>query len=110
MTATNTKPLDLAQFDDESVELWHSKPIESGEYRISTEHDALCIATVHRGPFSARLIAAAPALLAECRRLRDDNAKMLDLLAVIDARLADTGYSEGDNTRHHIRAALEAIK
>src|SRR3990167_6129364 len=88
MNAT-TKPLDLAQFDGHTSGPWEYRPAQNYEgFSIAPLHTLPTLAAVERcgagrmnvASFNwpgqeepnARLIAAAPALLAECKRQREE--------------------------------------
>src|SRR3990167_5563256 len=85
MTAT-CKPLDLAQFEGHTPGPWHvgMKPgpmVYANQHGTQVADCSFDNGGAHRT--DARLIAAAPALLAECKRQREQIAKLRDALESI---------------------------
>jgi uncharacterized protein (DUF1778 family) len=99
-----TQPLDLAQFDGHTPPPWTFEPCDQTQYAIRHRLDAksaVRIATIHwQGDKSeeknARLVAAAPALLAKARRLREE--KKTDFI-----NLQATGKRANDLLRDNVR-------
>lgn len=88
-----TKPLDLAQFEGHTPGPWeaHGATIYSADVWVDGDnHGGARIGSAYQDEMpteardedfaNAELIAAAPALLAECRRLQAENAKLRDAL------------------------------
>ena len=90
MTAT-TKPLDLAQFAGHTPGPWRFETTGTGVRYI--EPRVACVFSNEDGKNNAfflaqadasgRLLAAAPALLAECRRLQAENERLRKALGMI---------------------------
>ena len=97
MNSKHSQPLDLAQFEGHTPGPWgvydaHST-IQIDPPGKSGERPAIVLwsgfdgndMSVEQNRRNARLIAAAPALLAECRRLRAEEARLVALLATAQA-------------------------
>lgn len=102
-----TKPLDLAQFEGHTPGPWRCMKMEGGRKMAIVNQHGGCLTYIDA---SARmpnyeLIAAAPALLAECRRLQAENAKLREALE----RCADEAGRASNGTKIQLNDHLDVI-
>jgi hypothetical protein len=112
--------IDLAQFDGHTSAPWAPAPHPMkrtgatfdilGRSADAEDADEVCVlAHVYTG-YNAALIAAAPALLAECRRLRADNARLREALDVLVDHAEETyPHFESERGQRDIAQARAAL-
>ena len=89
----NTKQLDLAQFEGHTPGPWRDRITTGGcDHAISSREGAVCVipfkyGTTEQRNKNARAIIALPALLAECRRQREQIRVLREQVKTLRGRL-----------------------